>query len=93
MWHCGSQTVFYGRTQVKMGGGTRPRPTARFSLAPYFTLQHSAFSIASYFLSAASVVIFLVGGSAFFCRSFRCSSIFRRGTPFTIQAGAGAPFR
>ena len=41
---------------------------------------------------SAVVVIFFTGGFGL-ARSFRCSSILRRGTPFTIQSGAGAPVR
>ena len=39
------------------------------------------------------VVVIFFAGVFGLARSFKCSSIFRRGTPFTIQSGAGAPIR
>ena len=41
----------------------------------------------------SGVVVIFFAGVFGFARSFRWSSIFRRGTPFTIQSGAGAPYR
>jgi len=47
----------------------------------------------TYLLRSDAVVVIFFAGVFGFARSFRCSSIFRRGTPFFIQSGAGAPFR
>ena len=56
-------------------------------------LEQPASGIAS--KSSIELMLLLCAGYVFGCafRSFRCSSIFRRGTPFFIQSGAGAPFR
>lgn len=44
--------------------------------------------------TAGSYMVGIFFGGVFgLARSFRCSSILRRGTPLTIQSGAGAPFR
>ena len=49
------------------------------------------FPISDYLSPDVVVVIF--AGVFGLARSFRCSSIFSRGTPFSIHSGAGAPFR
>ncbi len=65
--------------------------TVQGSAGSRFRFRSSGFRVQGYRPLSVAVVVFLAGAGL--ARSFRCSSIFRRGTPFVIQSGAGAPFR
>lgn len=67
-------------------------PNQQSTIVNPFNLQSAIANRQCHRPPAAVVVIFFTGGFGF-ARSLRCSSIFRRGTPFTIQSGAGAPIR
>src|SRR5687767_14174773 len=83
----------HGRTSVAHKNGHRRTQTKPLFVCVFLWPPFPWLSVDFYRLSAAAVVVVVLDlvGVAFRC--FRCSSILRRGTPFFIQSGAGAPFR